>query len=105
MTNTAFEVIVKPIVFLDAEEAVEYYEKKLPGLGKRFYNSFLFALTEIEKKPFVHSYILPPVMRCKVKKFPYKIFYVIESSTLFIIGVSHAKRSNAFVKRRLKLPL
>jgi len=105
MTNTVFEVIVKPIVFLDAEEAVKYYEKKLVGLGKRFYDGFLFALTEIEKKPFVHSYIQPPVRRYKVKKFPYKVFYIIENTTIFIIGVAHAKRSNAFVKRRLRFSL
>ena len=100
-----FEVVIKPIVFLDAEEAVKYYEKKVPGLGRRFYNSFITSLGEIEHKPFTHSYIQPPVRRCKIKKFPYKIFFVVKENTIFIIGVSHAKRSNAFVKRRLKLPL
>jgi hypothetical protein len=103
MTNTAFEIIIKPIVFLDAEEAVKYYEKKVPGLGRRFYNSFLASLTEVETKPFVHSYLQPPVRRCKIKKFPYKIFYIINDKIIVVIGLAHAKRSNAFVKRRLKL--
>ncbi len=48
----AFKIVIMPIVFSDAEEAVVYYEKKLQGLGKRFYNSFLFALDEIQVKPF-----------------------------------------------------
>lgn len=44
----AFKIIIKPITFADAEEAVIFYEKRLTGLGKRFYNSFLFALEEIQ---------------------------------------------------------
>ncbi len=92
-------------MYVDVEEAVSYYDKQLQGLGRRFYNVFIASLIEIETKPFVHSYIRPPVRRYKIKKFPYKIFYIIKEDSIFVIGVSHAKRSNAFVRRRLKLPL
>ncbi|MDQ3683528.1 MAG: hypothetical protein M3352_10740 [Bacteroidota bacterium] len=99
----AFKLIIKPIVFADADEAVIYYEKKAAGLGKRFYAIFLHSLNKIQNKPFTFSYIKNPVRRCKVEKFPYKIFYTIEDDIIFIIGLSHAKRSNAFVKKRLRL--
>jgi hypothetical protein len=100
----AFKIVIKPIVFSDTEEAVIYYENKLPGLGKRFYNSFLFALDEIQLKPSTFSFVKKPVRRHLIKKFPYKIFYLIAGdSIIIIIGVSHTKRSNAFVKRRLRL--
>jgi len=77
--------------------------RKITGLGKRFYTIFLLSLNKIFKKPFTFSYIKNPVRRCKVEKFPYKIFYTIEGDIIFIIGLSHAKRSNAFVKKRLRL--
>jgi toxin ParE1/3/4 len=99
----AFSLIIKPIVFSDAEEAVLFYNKRVTGLGKRFYNSLLTALTQIQLSPFAYSYIKEPVRRLKIEKFPYKVFYIINTETVIIIGISHAKRSNAFVKRRLRL--
>ena len=99
----AFKIVIKPIVFADAEEAVTWYEKKLTGLGKRFYNSFLSALGEIQSKPYSFSYVKKPVRRHNLKKYPYKIFYLIAENSIIIIGVSHTKRSNTFVKRRLRL--
>ena len=103
MQSTDFEVIIKPIVFLDTDEAVVYYEKQLKGLGKRFFKHFLLTLESIQTKPFTYSFVKDPVRRCRVEKFPYKVFYLVAEQTIFIIGLSHAKRSNAFVKRRLKL--
>jgi toxin ParE1/3/4 len=88
---------------LDAEDAVLYYEKQLVGLGKRFYNNFLASLNNIQENPFTHSFVKEPVRRFKVEKFPYKIFYIVTDETIFVIGLPHAKRSNAFIKRRLKL--
>lgn len=98
-----FKLIVKPIVFFDLEEAVDYYEKKVSGLGRRFYNQFLATVEDIQKKPFTYSYVKNPVRRCKIEKFPYKVFYTVTKETTFILGVAHAKRSNAFIRWRLKL--
>ncbi|MEJ7677931.1 MAG: type II toxin-antitoxin system RelE/ParE family toxin [Segetibacter sp.] len=99
----AFKLLIKPIVFVDIDEAVDYYEKKVNGLGKRFYNDFLASLTNIQNKPLTYSYAKDPVRRCKIETFPYKIFYLVSEDTIFILGVAHAKRNNAFVKRRLRL--
>jgi toxin ParE1/3/4 len=98
-----FELIIKPIVFDDAEEAVNYYEKKVKGLGNRFYNSLLVSLEEIQLHPLNYSYIKNPVRRHIISKFPYKIYYLVSNHTIYVIGISHAKRSNAFVKSRLGL--
>ena len=98
-----FKLIIKPIVFLDAAEAVDWYEKELTGLGNRFYNNFLHTLEDIQSNPFTYAFITKSVRRHIIDKFPYKVYYIVTSDTIFILGVSHAKRSNAFVKRRLKL--
>ncbi|MBV9960905.1 MAG: hypothetical protein JO072_01545 [Parafilimonas sp.] len=98
-----FELIIKPIVFDDAGEAVNYYEKKVKGLGNRFYNGLLAALDEIQLTPLHYAYIKAPVRRHIISKFPYKIYYLVSKQTIYVIGISHAKRSNAFVKRRLRL--
>lgn len=99
----AYKMIIKPIVFFDIEEAFLYYESKISGLGKRFYLSFLASIEKIESSPNAFLLVKHPVRRCKLKGFPFKVFYVVSDQTIFIIGLSHAKRSNAFVKRRLGL--
>lgn len=98
-----FKLAVKPIVIFDIEEAVDYYENKVVGLGNRFFNQLLSSLINIQSKPFTCQYVKSPVRRCKIIKFPYKIFYYINAETIFILGVAHAKRSNAFIRKRLKL--
>ncbi len=99
----AFKLVIKPIVFADTDEAVGYYEMKLKGLGNRFYISFLSTIDNIQTNPFTTSYFKKPVRRRLIVGFPYKVYYLVLNETIFIIGVSHAKRSNAFVKKRLRL--
>lgn len=99
----AFKIIIKPIVIDDTTDIVSYYDKESQLLGKRFYNQYLQSISKIETTPFAFSYVKSPVRRCKISKFPYKIYYSINSDTILILGVAHAKISNAFVRRRLKL--
>ena len=55
-----FKLIIKPIVIFDIEEALDYYEKKGNGLGKRRYTQFLFSLSDIRNKPLTYSYVKEP---------------------------------------------
>ena len=83
----AFKLLIKPIVFADAEEAIAYYEKKSKGLGKRFYNNFLIALDHIETKPFAFSYIKNPVRRHLIEKFPYKVYYFVSERQFSLLAL------------------
>lgn len=99
----AYNLIIKPVVIVDAEDALKYYNSKIDGLGQRFYSQFLLSLSKIQKAPYTFSYAKKPVRRCRVQKFPYKIFYTISAEVIIILGVTHEKRSNAFIRRRLRL--
>lgn len=99
----AFDIVIKPIVIFDAEDAAEYYNKKASRLGQRFYACFLSFLKNIETKPFTFSYVAKSVRRCKITDFPYIIYYTINGQYIFILRAAHAKRSNAFVRKRLGL--
>jgi hypothetical protein len=99
-----FKLLIKPIVFVDADEAVAYYEEISPGLGNRFYQNFLASIDRIQKHPLNYTIVKGSLRRYIVWKFPYKIFYTIQQDTIFIIGITHTKKSNAFIRRRLKKP-
>ena len=99
----AYELIIKPIVFFDVEEALDYYEQQSSGLGKRFYENFLLTLQNIQNSPTHYAFIYQSVRRCMIYNFPYKVFYTVTEHNIFILGVAHAKRSNTFIRKRLRL--
>lgn len=99
----AFKIIIKPIVFLDLDEALMWHESEQSGLAQRFYKSFENAINRIKKNPHAFSDVIPGVKRILLKKFPYKVFYSISENKIFVLGISHAKRSNSYIRKRLRL--
>jgi len=71
----AFNLIIKPIAYVDIDEVVAWYEKAAPGLGKRLLNSVEASFKKIENNPVAFTYLIYPVRRFIVEKFPYKILY------------------------------
>lgn len=98
----AYNIKIKPIVYFDVEEAFIWHNKQVTGLGGKFYDHFWSAIEIIQLTPFVYSYLRKPVRRYKMRKFPFNVHYVIEGNEITILGVVHVKRSNAFVKKRLR---
>lgn len=98
----AFNVIINVVVWHDVDEAIEWYEKKSSGLGRRFYKSFGEVVDRVAKDPTAYFYITKNVRRALFKNFPYKLIYTISDNTIFIIGIFHEKRSKATIRRRLK---
>lgn len=97
-----FKLIINPVVWLDLDEAIEWYEKESPGLGKRFTKNFEDAKEKILKQPTAYGNVTPEVKRILLKSFPYKIFYHFSGNIIFIIGVAHSKRSKSYIRRKLK---
>ena len=78
-----FKLVVKPVVTFDIEEAVNYYDRKVAGLGHRFYSHLLSSLTDIQNKPFTYSYVAGAVRRCRIENFPYKSISLLMMSSSF----------------------
>jgi len=75
-----YEVIIKPIVFPDVEEAIIFYNKIADYLAIRFYENLQASLEEIKLHPDNYFYISKPVRRHTIKKFPYSIYDIISDS-------------------------
>ena len=98
----AFRIIIKPIVWFDLEQAITWYEKQKIGLGRKFFYKFEEGIERIIANPYAYKNITSEVKRALLKNFPYKIFYAISENEILIIGVFHSKRSNAFVRKRVR---
>jgi toxin ParE1/3/4 len=82
------------------DEAVEFYEQRKPGLGKRFRSAIVRALRTILKNPErwperegFRKYLVPV--------FRYKIYYEISDDTLNIVAIAHPSREPGYWRTRI----
>ena len=83
-----FAVIFSPIAIDDAEQAVDYYEEKQAGLGKRFAGQLKNTLNSIKRNPFFASVRYDDIRCAAVKKFPYLVHYHINEKELIVTIVA-----------------
>jgi plasmid stabilization system protein ParE len=79
-----------------------YYEKDRPGRGVRFVAAVDVTLRQIEAAPLRFTLLYEPDIRsAKVKRFPYRVVYVVVQDAIDVIAVAHAKRRPGYWRRRL----
>lgn len=93
---------ISPLAFFDLDETVKWYNYQKPGLGNVFLINFNTSIEKIKNNPYSFRIISEPVRRMVLKKFPFKILYIIDINEIVIIGIVHQKRSNRFLKRRYR---
>ncbi|HLX64828.1 MAG TPA: type II toxin-antitoxin system RelE/ParE family toxin [Planctomycetota bacterium] len=94
-----------PLVILhDAEadiaEAKQWYEHKRQGLGDEFVLCLEEALDRICQFPESARVVLKSVRRIGVRRFPYGVFYRIESKRIEVMAVYHSHRDPRGWKER-----
>ena len=77
---------------LELEDAFNYYENELIGLGTKFIQSFRNATKRILNFPLAWAAVLDDIRKCNLEKFPYTIIYAIENDTIIILAISHHHR-------------
>lgn len=77
-----------------------YYEKDYPGRGGRFVGAVDVALSQIAGTPERFPLLFEPDIRSvKVKRFPYRVVYVVVEDIIDVLAVAHAKRRPAYWRR------
>ncbi len=84
----------------DLRESFEWYEGRQPGLGESFRASVETALSSILAYPRMYPRVDPSVRRAATGKFPFGIFYRIDSDTIRVIAILHNSRNPLHWKRR-----
>jgi plasmid stabilization system protein ParE len=96
-------VIFRPAAFEDVVEATTWYEARSPGLGEDLIDEILRALRRAGANPDLFRIIREEgqVRRVLTDRFPYRIFFSVLSTTLYIHAVLHAAQHDRRWKRRL----
>lgn len=95
-----FRIIVLKAALTDLDDAVEWYSKIQPELGKDLVLKFNEALTEIEQKPLLSQNLNENFRKINLKRFPYKLVFKIIEQEIIIIAVAHHKRKSGYWKKR-----
>ena len=97
------KIIFDDLAKAEYEDAVEYYDIELPGLGIRFKNEIKRALRTIKKFPKIGMIEEGDIRRYILHKFPFKILYSFEKDYIYIIAVAHTHREPMYWINRVKM--
>lgn len=99
---TEFRLVSEPRVDLDIEAAFQWYEKEQTGLGLEFLHELRLAYNRIVEGPFKYPHLRSGVRRAILKRFPYIIYFSVESAVIVVLAVLHASRDPAEWQRRVR---
>jgi hypothetical protein len=74
-----FTIDIEPEAFDDIQKAVDYYNLKQYGLGKKFFDNVDKQFDFLKKNYTAHEIRYDDIRCMKVKKFPYAIHYRVLS--------------------------
>ena len=97
-----YEIIVRPETEKDLPEIFLWYEDKRTGLGFDFLLQVDAGFRYVARNPMVHAIIYKTVRIHIIKRFPYKIIYLVKDQKVIVLAVLHASRSTTLLKRRVK---
>ena len=91
--------MIQPITFLDAaeveaSEAVDWYEERETGLGIEFRESVEATIFSIQNHPLTFPVVHGSnVRKVKIQRFPYTVFFAIQTNRILIYSVFHTSRN------------
>ncbi|MEA2072910.1 MAG: type II toxin-antitoxin system RelE/ParE family toxin [Campylobacterota bacterium] len=86
----------------ELDDAVDFYELQLQGLGGTFKNIAKSTIKRVSMFPTAWTEIKPSIRRCIMHKFPYNVLYSIEKDCILIIAIAHHHRNPNYWTNRVK---
>lgn len=90
-----------PEVEDDIMTAYEWYKTKSDTVHEDFLRSFYTAAYEITQNPLLYRKIHKKFRRCLLRRFPYALYFIIDSNTVIVFGVFHCARNPQHIQRTL----
>lgn len=74
------------------EQAVNWYDKQKPGLGRMLIERVDEVFDRIREMPEIHAVKYRSARLALVRRFPYVICYTFDGDTVFVMAVFHGHR-------------
>ena len=86
-------IILTPEAQADIREAVHWYENQEAGLGSRFKQETRKTLRVISEQAFAFPLVNSVVRRALLRRYPYSVYFRVETEAVIVIAVLHQHRS------------
>lgn len=90
------------IAQIELDDAVEFYNYEVPGLGDAFLAEVLNALNRIGEFPEAWHPCSKRTRRCQTRRFPYGIIYQKRDHEILVVAVANLHREPDYWKDRVK---
>ncbi len=87
------EVRLRPEAELDLEDAALWYEEQSTGLGHQFLDEAMTSLSAIAESPLLYSVVHRNTRRALMHRFPFGIYFRIESNVVLVMAIMHGSRN------------
>ena len=86
---------------IELDEAVEYYNYEMSGLGEEFLTEVLNAIDRIGEFPEAWHPCSKRTRRCQTRRFPYGIIYQTRKEEILVIAIANLHRRPDYWKDRI----
>ena len=93
-----------PEVSTDILEAAEWYERQQAGLGADFVREVQQNIQSLRVNPLLYRlrHTTYRVRWVLLRRFPYRIVFVVEHNTITVLAITHAKRHDRHWRERAR---
>ena len=77
---------------LDIQEAYDWYEERLQGIGDRFLAAVDQCIDRVAANPSGFPTVYADVRRALLQTFPYSVLYRVEGDFITVLGCFHGRR-------------
>ena len=90
-----FAVEYNPEFFNDLVQAVDWYDERQIGLGKRFFNKVKNQTTKLSTSALLFAVKYDDIRCMRIEKFPYLVHYRVneQTSTVKVEALFHTSRA------------
>jgi plasmid stabilization system protein ParE len=97
---TAYRLVAQPRADLEVVAAYQWYESERVGLGMEFLDQLSAAYDRIAEDPLRYQDLESGIRRVLLRRFPYAVYFAIESDLVVVLAVLHVSRDPAEWQRR-----
>jgi hypothetical protein len=89
------------IAQIELNDAIEYYNYEVAGLGDAFLTAILNTLERIGEFPEAWQSCSKRTKRCQTRRFPYGIIYQIRENEILVVAVANLHRKPDYWEGRI----
>jgi hypothetical protein len=93
-------VILLPPANTELQDAIDYYNDQLAGLGDQFYSSFLDTVHHVEGVPDLWRKVGKHTRRANISRFPYLMLYIQHQQDILVTCIAHQHRDPQYYMSR-----